>query len=163
MDHIEVYIDNVFQGSGYTVTLNSNQITAPGGNVTFTTPPGSGSNVAIFRVVPYNQEVDYTPFDSFPAETHEGALDKLTMLTQQNKTEIDRAVKYPVTEPSTPDLTLPPYVAGKGLMWDENTESLTTSEDDLNGITGAAKASADAAADSAALAVDSANRAASSE
>jgi hypothetical protein len=51
--------------------------------------------------------VDYVANDAFPAETHEQALDKLTMLAQEMRSSggpLDRALRYPVTEPS-------PYVA----------------------------------------------------
>jgi hypothetical protein len=66
---------------------------ASGGNVTFVTAPPSGNTVIIRRVLPYTQETDYTENDPFPAASHEDALDKLTMLTQQNRDE--DAIKLP--------------------------------------------------------------------
>lgn len=54
-----------------------------GGNVVFVTAPGAGLAVAIIRDLALTQEVDYTPLDKFPSETHEGALDRLTMIAQQ--------------------------------------------------------------------------------
>jgi len=56
-----------------------------GGVVTFTlNPPPTGvANLTLSRNVPATQEIDYTPYDDFPADTHERGLDKLTMLVQQ--------------------------------------------------------------------------------
>ena len=64
-----------------------------GGNVTFGTAPPSGTTVLIRRSLPYTQETDYVENDPFPAASHEDALDKLTMLAQQNKEE--DAIKFP--------------------------------------------------------------------
>lgn len=63
----------------YTVTGAGD---AGGGNVVLVSDPGS-STVLITRTVPFTQTTDYVAGDSFPAETHETALDKLTMLCQQ--------------------------------------------------------------------------------
>src|SRR3546814_5146473 len=51
-------------------------------NVVFTTPPASDATISITRVVPLLQETDYLDNDEFPAETHERALDLLTMMVQ---------------------------------------------------------------------------------
>lgn len=45
--------------------------------------------VRITRTVPYTQEAVYPVAGSFPAKSHEKALDKLAMADQQLKTEID--------------------------------------------------------------------------
>ena len=57
--------------------------TNSGGRVTFVTAPASGKTVIIRRELPFTQETDYVENDPFPAQAHEDALDKLTMLTQQ--------------------------------------------------------------------------------
>lgn len=51
--------------------------------VTFLVAPPSGSLITFLRNVPFTQETDYVPNDPFPAESHERALDKLTMQVQQ--------------------------------------------------------------------------------
>ena len=56
---------------------------ANGCTVTFTTAPANALSVRIFRWVSPTQPVDYQANDAFPAETHEQALDRLTMLVQQ--------------------------------------------------------------------------------
>jgi len=55
---------------------------AHGGTVVLNTPLAADAKLELYRSVPFTQEVDYQPFDAFPAETHEGALDKLTMMVQ---------------------------------------------------------------------------------
>lgn len=64
-----------------------------GGTVTMTTAPATGTTLVIARNVPLTQVTDYTPNDPFPAETHEQALDKLTMEVQQINEAIDRSIK----------------------------------------------------------------------
>ena len=80
---IKVYVDSVLKTltTHYTV---SGAGSASGGNVTFTggNTPGTGAKVVILRNIAKTQVTDYVENDSFPAETHESALDKLTMLVQ---------------------------------------------------------------------------------
>lgn len=77
-----------------------------GGNVIFGTAPTASHVVTIYRVVPYTQEVDYVTNDDFPAQTHEAALDKLTMEVQQIDDSVSRALKFPVSEPTASSGTL---------------------------------------------------------
>jgi hypothetical protein len=53
-----------------------------GGTVVFNTAPASGIQIYIARDIPVTQETDYVENDSFPASSHEEALDKLTALLQ---------------------------------------------------------------------------------
>jgi hypothetical protein len=68
-----------------TVVAYQNQELNPGGTVTFSTPPASGLVVRLYRSIPPTQLVDYTAYGAFPAESTEDALDKLTMLLQQQE------------------------------------------------------------------------------
>ena len=79
----------------YTVT---NAGSDAGGNVVFGTAPASGNTVFIRRVLQATQTTDYVENDPFPAESHEDALDKLTMLVQQNALDEDRAILFPQTD-----------------------------------------------------------------
>lgn len=97
----------------YTVT---GALNPSGGTVTFGTAPTNGYYVTISRVVPITQATDYVPNDSFPAETHETALDKLTMISQQLTEAQGRALTYPATEPSTTTNTLAPVVSRKNKL-----------------------------------------------
>jgi len=80
----------------YTVTGAGNEA---GGNVVFTAGniPTSTEDVIIQRKLDLTQGTDYVENDPFPAESHEEALDRLTMITQQMQEEIDRSIKASVT------------------------------------------------------------------
>jgi hypothetical protein len=79
----------------------------------------------IQRSVPATQETDYLANDPFPAESHERALDKLTMLAQQNEREIDRALKIPLASVATTSTELPIPIANKLLAWNSNASAIT--------------------------------------
>jgi len=80
--------------SDYTVTGAGND---SGGTVTMLTPPAAGESLLIYRSLSLTQETDYITGDPFPAETHERALDRLTMIAQQLQEELNRSAKLPVT------------------------------------------------------------------
>jgi hypothetical protein len=63
-----------------------------GGSITMLVAPAIGETLLIKRQISATQLVDYRDGDAFPAETHEGALDKLTYLIQQLQEETGRAV-----------------------------------------------------------------------
>jgi len=81
---LKVYVDTVLQtlNVDYSVTGAGEE---GGGNVVFAAGsiPALLAAVAIVRELDITQETDYVELDKFPAETHEAALDKLTMLIQQ--------------------------------------------------------------------------------
>ena len=84
---IKVYLDGSFlQETGFSVTANQDN---QGGTVKLVVTPVADTNVRIVRETPYTQEMDYPPYGPFPAESHEGALDKLTMLVQQARDGIE--------------------------------------------------------------------------
>jgi len=78
-----------------------------GGSVTMLTAPASGTRLIIYRDTDIVQETDYISGDPFPAETHERALDRLTMITQEVGSEANRAIKVPVGDSSSFSTTLP--------------------------------------------------------
>lgn len=66
----------------YTVTGAATE--PPTGQVTCVSfTPATGESLQIDLDVPVTQETDYVENDPFPAETHEKALDKLTMIAKQ--------------------------------------------------------------------------------
>lgn len=81
---------NYTYATDYTVTGAGEE---NGGSVTLNVAPEQGSTISIYRDVPLTQEVDYRENEIFPAETHEEALDKLTMEVQQIQEQLDRSVK----------------------------------------------------------------------
>lgn len=57
----------------------------------------AGEKLTVYRVSLIIQDKDYPRTGAFPAATHEGALDYLTMQNQEQKDEIDRALKVPIS------------------------------------------------------------------
>ena len=81
----------------YTITDNG----SAGGTVTFSTAPANGVTVVLLRDTSLTQETDYIANDPFPAETHESALDKLTLQQQELQEELDRSIKLSRTNTMT--------------------------------------------------------------
>ena len=84
-----------------------------GGTLTATAAPASGRTLLIYRDVPATQETDYVENDPFPAESHERALDKVTMIVQQLGREISRSFRLKISDP-TDSIELPDVEMRKG-------------------------------------------------
>ena len=63
------------------------------GTITFISAPSASEEVILSRNVPLTQATDYIENATFPAQTHESALDKLTMVAQQQDEQLDRSIK----------------------------------------------------------------------
>ena len=101
--------------SDYTVSGAGNP---SGGNVTVSsTTPTALENLTIVRTLDITQETDYVENDPFPAESHEEALDRLTMICQQISEIASRAVVLAVNA-SNLAVTLPPPLADATIGWD---------------------------------------------
>ena len=81
-----------------------------GGSVTMLVAPASGTRLVIYRNTPITQETDYISGDPFPAESHERALDRLTMIAQEISPAAARAIKVPVGDPTSLSTILPAAV-----------------------------------------------------
>lgn len=132
---LAVYVDTTLQSitTDYSVTGAGDDA---GGTVTFTTAPATGETVTIKNSPPETQETDYVENDPFPAESHENALDKLTLVCQSINEEADRAIKFAVS--STSSATMPEPSASRFLQWNAAGTDLTNSDavafpDDLTG------------------------------
>lgn len=94
-DWLFVYVDDVLQTitTDYTVTGVGNP---GGGNIVFEAGsiPTAGQVVLILRTVPRTQEIDYQDGSKFPADSHEQALDKLTMIDHQYDENIVFGFKF---------------------------------------------------------------------
>jgi hypothetical protein len=82
----------------YTVSGVGN---AGGGNITFLTAPVTGETVILKRNTTKTQETDYIANDPFPAESHEEALDRVMMVSQEIQEELTRAIKLSKTNTMT--------------------------------------------------------------
>ena len=65
------------------------------GTVTFVTAPPSTQRVVVYNDPPLTQLVDYLAGDTFPAETHETALDRLTIQQKRTREITTRAILLP--------------------------------------------------------------------
>ena len=74
---------------------------AGGGNITFVTAPTATQTVVLRRLTTQTQETDYIANDPFPADSHEDALDRITMVAQEIQEELGRAIKLSKTNTMT--------------------------------------------------------------
>ena len=114
------------------------------GTVTMVTAPATGEELVLQRVTDRTQETDYPEGGTFPAESHEDALDKLTKICQEIEDDLSRAIKLPITTGNS-DLEIPEPEASKILAWNsgatalENVDPTDVGEDLDAVITAAAK------------------------
>lgn len=90
-------------GTDYTVSLSPNQDASPGGDVVLTAPLPTGEKITITSVVPQLQTLDLTNQGGFYPATINAALDRATILAQQNAEQIGRSVKVPISSSVTPE------------------------------------------------------------
>lgn len=121
-------------GLDSTLTLTTDySVTGAGGasgTVTLVAALAVGEKLTIIRNVPFTQDADYVQNDAFPAESHERALDKLTMEVQQVAEEAGRALTLPATV-SGVSTTLPTPQANSVLAWNpaaNELQNITTAE-----------------------------------
>jgi hypothetical protein len=92
-------IDQLAYGTDYAATGGS---TDAGGTLTVTAPAVAGTRLSIKRVTPRDQSMDYAVGDTFPAESHERALDRAMLVDQEQDVAIVdtalRALMVPVGE-----------------------------------------------------------------
>lgn len=88
-----------------------------GGMVTMVVPPATGQQLILVRDVPLTQETDYISGDPFPAETHERALDKLTMISQRLNNLISRSIRLSDADLLVSSTILPSPIANATLVW----------------------------------------------
>jgi hypothetical protein len=101
---LKVYVDDVLQtvDVNYTVTPAESEMPADsGGNVVFggSYVPGVSAEVVIQRVLEYTQEYDLEESGVISAETMEATLDKIVMLVQQVKNDLDAVIAETYTPP----------------------------------------------------------------
>lgn len=111
----------------YTVSLNADQNNNPGGTVTMLTAPANGETLTIARELSALQETDIANGGGFYPEVLEDALDRLTMLSQQNADILARSLRSSVAGGSVGDLPTVADRASKYLAFDANGDPVATS------------------------------------
>jgi hypothetical protein len=69
-----------------------------GGTITTTQAYPAGGQLVILRDMQFVQETVYVEGESFPAKTHERNLDRLTMIVQQLREMVGRAISFPSSD-----------------------------------------------------------------
>ena len=157
-------IETTLTGSGtdYSVTLNADQDTAPGGTVEKISALATDYLLTITSSVPNLQPLDLTNQGGFYPKVINAALDRLTILAQQNAEQIGRSVKVPISSSVTPD-SLIAQLTQDAATAAAAASSASASETAAAASEGAAAGSATAAAASATAADASEAAAAASE
>lgn len=75
------------------------------GTITMVTAPATGVTLVVKRAMPFTQDTDYVENDVFPAESHEEALDELTMMAQEQSETIGQSLKLPSSLSATTEIT----------------------------------------------------------
>jgi hypothetical protein len=94
---------------------------------------GVGESLTMYRVSPLIQGKRYPRVGSFPAASHEGAIDFLTMQNQEQAEKITRCATVPITV-SNFNGDLPYPNPGKALVINAEGTGLTLSDIDLNSM-----------------------------
>jgi hypothetical protein len=118
----DITVLNTDSGGTVTELTSGFAITGGGGStgtLTFTTAPASTVTITVLDDPAVTQPVDYTDNDAFPAEAHEGALDRIVRIIKRVSQKLDRTMRGPDGDPVT-DFTLPSKSArlGKYLYFD---------------------------------------------
>lgn len=116
VEDIEGNITQKQQQTDYEVVLNTDFT----GTVVFKEAPIKDYKIYIQRIVDLDQEARYETSSGFQAEVIEKSFDKLTMINQQQQTQIDKCIKINMFE----DIKISNYAdtpyTNKGLMWGQN-------------------------------------------
>lgn len=81
----------------YTVTLNADQDSTPGGTITTVDTYATGDTITIIGSLAYEQTTELTNRGGFFPKVVEKALDRIVILIQQLKEQVDRAVTVPAS------------------------------------------------------------------
>ena len=141
----------------YTVALNSNQDSAPGGTVTMVVAPAAGSpaeKLVISNEAAYTQGVDLVSGGAFNANVIEDAIDRNTILARRAQELTTRSIQIPITDDTGTTVSLPTETlrASKALVFDAS-GNVSVSVDNYVDQVATVAASAAAAAASAAAAL----------
>jgi hypothetical protein len=109
----------------YTVSLNGNQNTNPGGTVTLSAPLATGQTLVLTSAIENLQPTDLTNQGGFYPRVINDALDRATIQIQQLDEKVDRALRVAVTTSSNVNPELPPPLANNLIGWNETASGLT--------------------------------------
>jgi hypothetical protein len=103
-------------GTDYTVALNANQNSSPGGTVILTAGPlAAGYRLAVSSDIANLQPTEYINQGGFYPEVLTASLDRATILIQQLQDSVDLSLQFPITDPDTNNI-LPSAELRAGLV-----------------------------------------------
>jgi len=108
----------------YTVSLNADQNTSPGGTITLPIALATGFNLTVTSSLQYLQPTDLTNQGGFYPSVITNALDRLTILCQQLYDSVSRSLKISVSTPAGVSTTLPPPASNKLIGWNPTADAL---------------------------------------
>jgi len=114
--------------TNYTVSLNADQNTSPGGTVTMLSAPATGSTLTITSDVPNTQPVNLVNLGGFYPSVINDALDRATIQIQQLEDANDRSIKIPVSSEGSVSVELPAPEASKYLRWNSGATALENAD-----------------------------------
>ena len=135
----------------YTVALNANQDTSPGGSITTTgssSPPDTGEKLTILNEPAYTQGTDLITGGGFYPDVVETALDRSTVLARRAKEQVGRSVQIPVSDSAGTTVLLPTNTlrANKALVFDADGDVGVSVDNYVDQTTASAASAATASA-----------------
>jgi hypothetical protein len=112
-------------GTDYTVSLNPNQNSNPGGTATLTAPLATGFTLVLTSALENLQPTDLTNQGGFYPAVINNALDRLTILVQQLAEKVARTLKLSVSAPIGVNPELPAPTPNGILGWNETASGIT--------------------------------------
>ena len=119
-------------GADYRVTLHGNQEAHPGGQLTLTVALATGEKLAIGSQTAIVQEKTFTNQGGFYPTLLNDGFDLLTVICQELRAQLARAMLAPVNATVTPSFPLPD--AKKFLRWSDDGSTLVNDAFDVDAI-----------------------------
>ena len=144
----------------YTVSLNAEQNSAPGGSVTLTSALATGYTLIVTSNIAALQATDLTNQGGFYPQVITNALDKLTILDQQLLGTVGRSLNFPIQDTNyNPTLPAKAQRVGRVLAFDGTTGDPTPGPtvSDVQTVSAASTAIATVAANIASVNTDATN------
>jgi len=125
---LDVYVVVTATGVATLQTLTTHYTVSGGdgavGTVTMLTAPTSLQTLVIVRTLDILQEVDFVQNDTSDVEVAEDAIDRLTMISQQLDTKVERSFKLPDGDISGASTEVPIPEASKVIGWNDDASAL---------------------------------------
>ena len=148
-------------GTNYTVSLNANQNSNPGGTVNMVTAPASGFLITLTSSLGYTQTLDLTNQGGFYPSTINDALDRATIQIQQLNEQVGRSVKVNISSSVSPADLINTIISSAASATTSATNAATSASNAATSAT-SATSSATSASTSASTATTQASAASTS-